>query len=76
MMKQKIAITLDPEVLTFLDSIAKGNRSDYLNALLRQQQAEHRNNQMIQALQDDLNDPDYQRDLQDWDAVVGDGIDA
>ncbi len=75
-MKQKIAITLDSEILTFLDSIANGNRSDCLNQLLRQHQAEHLKQEMIQALQEDLDDPNYQQELQDWDAVAGDGLDA
>lgn len=75
-MKQKIAITLDQEILAFLDSIANGNRSDYLNELLRQQQAKQLKQDMIRALQDDLDDPNYQADIQDWNAVTGDGFNA
>jgi hypothetical protein len=33
-MKQKIAVTLDEELVAFLDTVAQGNRSDYLNTLL------------------------------------------
>jgi putative NADH-flavin reductase len=32
--------------------------------------------QIIAALQADLADPDYQADIADWDAVVGDGINS
>jgi hypothetical protein len=33
-MKQKIIITIDQELLSFIDRQAQGNRSEYLNSLL------------------------------------------
>ena len=76
MMKQKIAITLDQETLVFLNSIANGNRSNCLNQRLRQHQTESLKQDTIRALQEDLDDPNYQAELQDWDIVTGDGLDA
>ncbi|MGK7940850.1 MAG: CopG family transcriptional regulator [Crocosphaera sp.] len=74
MKKQKIAITLDESLIGFLDKMAKGNRSQYLNNLL----IEHRNKileeQLIASLSEDAQDPQYQQEMQEWDGVVGDGI--
>jgi len=75
-MKQKIAITLDQELIAFLDSEAQGNRSEYLNSLLAQKRQEKLAAQLIQALQQDVEDADYQAEIAAWDHVAGDGIDA
>lgn len=37
-MKQKIAVSLDADLINFVDMRANGNRSEYINALLQQQQ--------------------------------------
>jgi Arc/MetJ-type ribon-helix-helix transcriptional regulator len=74
-MKQKVTLTLDQELIEFLD-LQASNRSEYLNALLRERRAKVLAEQIVAALQADLADPDYQTELQDWDAVVGDGLDA
>jgi Arc/MetJ-type ribon-helix-helix transcriptional regulator len=74
-MKQKVTLTLDQELVEFLD-LQASNRSEYLNALLRERRAKVLAEQTVAALQADLANPDYQAELQDWDAVVGDGLDA
>jgi hypothetical protein len=38
-MKKKIVVSLDKEVVAFLDTQAKGNRSKYINDLLTQQRS-------------------------------------
>ena len=80
-MKCKITVTLDREVIDFLDTEGQGNRSESINRLLlehRRQTIERQTieRQTIAALQADLADSEYQAALTDWDAVVGDGIDA
>ena len=74
MKKQKIAVTLDESVIGFLDKMAEGNRSQYLNNLLK----EHRNKvieeELIASLSEETQDPQYQQEIQEWDGVVGDGI--
>ncbi len=75
-MKQKIAVTLDEEVVVFLDAQAKGNRSDYLNTLLAQQRKLCLEAELIAALKNDAEDPDYQAEVVAWDSVAGDGIGA
>jgi hypothetical protein len=73
--KQKVTLSLDKELIEFLD-LQANNRSEYLNELLVQHRSQVLANQIKAALQEDLNDPDYLSDIQDWDAVVGDGLDA
>jgi Arc/MetJ-type ribon-helix-helix transcriptional regulator len=74
-MKSKIALSLDQELIEFIDQ-QTANRSEYINQLLIQQRSQVLREQMIAALQADLDDASYQADLADWDNVVGDGIDA
>jgi Arc/MetJ-type ribon-helix-helix transcriptional regulator len=74
-MKQKVTLTLDQELIEFLD-LQASNRSEYLNALLRERRSKVLTEQIVAALQADLEDPEYQAEIQDWDTVVGDGLDA
>ena len=75
-MKCKITVTLDREVIDFLDAEGQGNRSESINRLLLEHRRQTIERQTIAALQADLADSEYQAALTDWDAVVGDGIDA
>jgi hypothetical protein len=76
MMKQKIAITIDRELLSFIDRQAQGNRSDYLNSLITQERRKILAAEIIAALQADSRDPEYQAEIAEWDRLAGDGIDA
>jgi hypothetical protein len=75
-MKQEIAITLDRELLSFIDRQAQGNRSDYLNLLIIQERRRILAQETIAALQADNQDPEYQAEIAEWDRLAGDGIDA
>lgn len=75
-MKQKIAVTLDAEILAFVDTQAQGNRSEYLNLLLIQERKRVVEAELIAALQADVNAPDYQEEIAAWDSIAGDGVDA
>ncbi|MCF2146886.1 CopG family transcriptional regulator [Desmonostoc muscorum LEGE 12446] len=70
----KITITLEEDILQFVDQYAQGNRSAYINTLL----AEHRRQilaaEMIAALKQDAENLEYQAEIATWDGVVGDGI--
>ncbi len=74
-MKSKIAVSLDQELIAFLDAQAT-NRSEYLNGLLVEQRTKVLREQMIAALQADQADSEYQAEIAAWDVVVGDGLDA
>lgn len=74
-MKQKIAISLDADLIDFVDLQANGNRSEYINALLQQQQQKQLETELIAALRQDLADAEYLNEIAEWDNVAGDGID-
>ena len=76
MVKQKIGLMLDENLLTFLDEVAGGNRSEYLNKLLANHRKQVLEAKMIAALGEDIKNSDYLEEIKDWDSVVGDGIDA
>lgn len=75
-MKQKIAITIDTDLINFIDLQANGNRSEYINALLQKQQRQQLEAELIAALQQDLADAEYLNEIAHWDSLAGDGIDA
>jgi hypothetical protein len=74
-MKQKIIITIDQELLSFIDQQAQGNRSEYLNSLLIEERRKSLKAQLIAALQESERDPQYLAEIIEWDGVAGDGID-
>jgi len=76
MVKQKIGLMLDENLLTFLDEVAGGNRSEYLNKLLANHRKQVLEAKMIAALGEDIKNSDYLEEIKDWDSVVEDGIDA
>ncbi len=74
-MSAKVSITLDEEVLEFVDRSSQ-NRSQFINAIL----SKEKKRQFLQELEDAYtelsNDPEYQSEIELWDVTVGDGIDA
>jgi hypothetical protein len=75
-MRRKIVITVDQELLSFLDRQAQGNRSEYFNLLLIQERQKILTAEIIAALQEDSRDPEYQAEIVEWDRLAGDGIGA
>jgi hypothetical protein len=75
-MKQKIAITIDQQLLAFIDLQAQGNRSDYLNSLLSKERQSTLKAEMIAGLTEDLQNPEYLAEIAEWDRLAVDGIDA
>jgi len=72
----KVTITLEKDILRFIDQQAKGNRSAYINALLAEQRRKILKAEIIAALQEDAKDLEYQNEISTWDNVAGDGINA
>jgi Arc/MetJ-type ribon-helix-helix transcriptional regulator len=68
----KVTITLEEDILRFIDQQAKGNRSGYINALLAEQRRKILEAEIIAALQEDAKDLEYQNEISDWDNVAGD----
>ncbi|MDD1416446.1 CopG family transcriptional regulator [Dolichospermum sp. ST_con] len=72
----KVTITLEEDILRFIDQQAKGNRSGYINALLAEQRRKILEAEIIAALEEDAKDLEYQNEISAWDNVAGDGINA
>ena len=79
-MAKKVTITLDDEILEFIDRQAaasenKANRSGYVNAVLAAHRRAVMEAEMIAALKQDAEDAEYLAEIAAWDCVAGDGID-
>jgi predicted transcriptional regulator len=74
-MSKKVSITLDDEVLSFVDRLAS-NRSSFINDILRQEKKRILMQELADAYRKEANDPAFQSEIADWDVTAGDGLDA
>ncbi|NEQ99182.1 MAG: hypothetical protein F6K30_21100 [Cyanothece sp. SIO2G6] len=74
-MSKKVSITLDDEVLDFIDQSAS-NRSSFINDILWQEKRRIFMEELEDAYKDQANDPELQQEISVWDVTVGDGLDA
>ena len=74
-MSAKVSITLDEEVLEFVDRSSK-NRSQFINEMLSQAKKSQLLKELEDAYTELANDPEYQDEIKLWDITVGDGIDS
>ncbi|MDJ0800612.1 MAG: CopG family transcriptional regulator [Calothrix sp. MO_167.B12] len=75
MMSKKVSITLDDEVLEFVDGLAS-NRSSFINNILLKEKKRILMKELADAYKDQANDPDFQEEISVWDVTVGDGLNA
>jgi Arc/MetJ-type ribon-helix-helix transcriptional regulator len=74
-MSKKVSITLDDEVLDFVDRLAS-NRSSFINDVLWKEQQRIFMKELEDAYKDQVNDPEFQEETSVWDVTVGDGLNA
>jgi metal-responsive CopG/Arc/MetJ family transcriptional regulator len=74
-MSKKVSITLDDEVLDFVDRLAS-NRSSFINDVLWQEKRRIFMKELEDAYKDQANDPESQEEISVWDIAVGDGLNA
>jgi metal-responsive CopG/Arc/MetJ family transcriptional regulator len=74
-MSAKVSITLDEEVLEFVDRSSQ-NRSQFINEILSKEKNRQFLKELENAYTELANDPEYQAEIELWDVTVGDGIDA
>jgi metal-responsive CopG/Arc/MetJ family transcriptional regulator len=74
-MSAKVSITLDREVLEFVDRSSQ-NRSQFINEILSREKKRRCLQELADAYTELANDPEYQAEIESWDVTVGDGIDA
>jgi Arc/MetJ-type ribon-helix-helix transcriptional regulator len=72
-MTTKISITLDDEIVSFIDSQG-GNRSKTINELLIKAQQEKLQADLKAAYIEQNNDPHFWSEFELWDSTVGDGL--
>jgi predicted transcriptional regulator len=74
-MSKKVSITLDDEVLDFVDQLAS-NRSSFINDVLSQEKRRIFMKELGDAYKDQANDPEFQAETSVWDVTMGDGLNA
>jgi metal-responsive CopG/Arc/MetJ family transcriptional regulator len=74
-MSAKVSITLDEDVLEFVDRSSQ-NRSQFINEILSQAKKSQLLKELAAAYTELAEDPEYQAEIKLWDVTVGDGIDA
>lgn len=74
-MSKKVSITLDDEVLEFVDRLAS-NRSSFINEILSKEKQRVLMKELEDAYKEQANDPEFQEEISVWDVTVGDGLDA
>lgn len=74
-MSKKVSITLDDEILDFVDRLAS-NRSSFINDVLWKEQQRIFMKELEDAYKDQANDPEFQEEISVWDITVGDGLNA
>lgn len=73
-MSKKVSITLDDDVLSFVDQRA-GNRSSFINQLLLKERHRIFMQELEEAYLEDANDPVAKEERSLWEITVGDGLD-
>jgi len=74
-MSKKVSITLDDEVLDFVDQLAD-NRSSFINDILKKEKNRVFMKELEDAYKEQVNDPEFQEEISVWDVTVGDGLNA
>lgn len=73
-MTHRATITLDDDAYAFLEASANGNRSAYINNLLKEEKQRVLEQQIMRANQEEAEDLAYQEELMDWEITLSDGL--
>jgi metal-responsive CopG/Arc/MetJ family transcriptional regulator len=74
-MSIKVSITLDQEILEFVDRSSQ-NRSQFINEILAKENKRRLLQEIENAYTELADNPEYKSEMELWDIAVGDGIDA
>ena len=74
-MSKKVSITLDDEILKFVDELAS-DRSSFINEVLWKEKRRIFMQKLEDAYTEQANDPDFQQEMSVWGVTVGDGLNA
>jgi hypothetical protein len=74
-MSKKVSITLDDDILDFVDQLTS-NRSSFINDILWQEKRRIFMKELEDAYKDQADDPEFQEEVSVWEITVGDGLNA
>ncbi len=74
-MNKKISITLEEEVLDFVDRLGT-NRSSSINEILSREKKRIFKQELKAAYKEQDSDPELQGEIEVWHVAVGDGLNA
>ncbi len=72
-MSKKVSITLDDEILKFIDDLASDS-SSFINEVLWKEKKRIFRQKLEDAYTEQANNPDFQQEISVWDVSVGDGL--
>jgi len=72
-MSKKVSITLDDDILSFVDNLAS-NRSSFINDVLWQEKQRVFLKELKEAYQDQNTDEDLQEEISVWNLTIADGL--
>ncbi len=72
-MSKKISITLDDEILDFVDQ-RTNNRSSFINKIIKHEKQESFMEALAEAYRDQSSDPDFLEEVSDLEITVSDGL--
>jgi len=70
----RTTLTLDEDIMAFLKQVAGGNRSAYVNRLLKEEQQRFLEAEILKANLEEASDEAYQAELADWYVALEDGL--
>jgi deoxyribodipyrimidine photolyase len=73
-MSAKVSITLDDDVLRFVDRQAAKNRSSFINEVLWREQQRLFLEELSVAYREQSADPVFQEEFAAWDVTLSDGL--
>lgn len=74
-MSTKVSITLDQEILEFVDRSSQ-NRNQFINEILAKENRRRLLEEIENSYTELANNSEYQAEIELWDVALGDGIDA
>jgi hypothetical protein len=74
-MNKKVSITLDSEVLDFVDQ-STSNRSSFINDILWKEKKRVLMKELDDAYKEQVRDPAFQDEVSVWDVTMEDGLNA
>lgn len=74
-MSKKVSITLDDEVLEFVDQLSS-NRSSFINTVLQKEKQQLFMKALKNAYKEQADDPAFQEEMAVWNVTTDDGLNA